>query len=148
MKQVVLGLVAMWIAAEAAAQVMPIVVPVPESAQVPAIHGLMSCTCARHQGTVEAAATAWQTSRSLGVAGVRLLEQLPKGAQVVAELRYEVPASADSTENVGYKKFYATLHLKAQAAQHGANALVGLSQALSQDGKTVIFSATAAKVEP
>ncbi|MCS7211444.1 MAG: hypothetical protein RMI34_08100 [Chloroherpetonaceae bacterium] len=131
------------------AQVSLMPMPLPESTQTSALQGLFYCTCARHQGSALLAPnTAQQLSRSFGVAGIRILDSLPAGATVISELRYEVPASPDSSENVGYKKFYALLHLKAQAAQHGANALIGLRHTLDRAGSKVIFSATAAKVAP
>lgn len=82
------------------------------------------------------------------MAGVRVLDELPKGGIIVSELTVESPASADSSENYGYKRFYALLQLKAQAAQHGANAIVAFKQSLNKEASKVIFSAKAAKVEP
>jgi hypothetical protein len=60
----------------------------------------------------------------------------------------ESPASADSSDNYGYKRFYALLQLKAQAAIHGANAISDFKQLLNEEKNKIIFSAKAVKVEP
>ncbi len=103
---------------------------------------LVSCLCPQHAGQTQAA------PRGLfGQAGIMMLDSLPNNAAVLAMLSLESEASADSSENVGYKKFYATMQLKAQAALHGANALIGFRQTIDTTTNKIIFSATAARVE-
>ncbi len=113
-----------------------------ESGDRSSLSGLISCSCPRHAGQMQVA------PRGLfGQAGIMMLDSLPNNAAVLAMLSLECEASADSSENVGYKKFYATMQLKAQAAQHGANALIGFKQTINAATNKIIFSATAARVE-
>jgi hypothetical protein len=132
------------------AQTIPVPTLPTESVSNATLQSMITCSCPRHSGSTLTAdpMQQLQTGRKLGVAGVRLLDELPKGAVVVAELMLESPASADSSENYGYKRFYALLQLKAQAAIHGANAISDFKQLLNEEKNKIIFSAKAVKVEP
>lgn len=134
----------------AEAQTIPVPQLPTENATGTTLQSVMSCSCPRHNGNALTAdpMQQLQSGRRLGIAGVKVLDELPKGGVVVSDLTLESPASADSSENYGYKRFYALLQLKAQAAQHGANAIVDFKQTLSSEGSKIIFSAKAARVEP
>lgn len=132
------------------AQTIPVPVLPTESSSNVTLQSMITCSCPRHSGSTLTAdpMQQLQTGRKLGVAGIRLLDELPEGAVVLADLMLESPASADSSENCGYKRFYALLQLKAQAAMHGANALLDFKQTLNDEKSKIIFSAKAVKVEP
>ncbi len=132
------------------AQTIPVPVLPTESSSNVTLQSMMTCSCPRHNGSALSTdpMQQLQTGRKLGVAGVRVLDELPQGAVVVAELMLESPASADSSDNYGYKRFYALLQLKAQAAIHGANAISDFKQLLNEEKNKIIFSAKAVKVEP
>ncbi|MFN3426788.1 MAG: hypothetical protein ACK41G_04360 [Candidatus Thermochlorobacter sp.] len=150
MRRVLFMLMCFASASLAEAQTVPVIqVPV-DSGTGTSVQTFMFCSCARHSGNaiVTDPMQQLQNGRRLGVAGVKVLDEMPKGGVIISELTLESPASADSSENYGYKRFYALLQLKAQAAQHGANAIVDFKQALSSEGSRIIFSAKAAKVEP
>ncbi|MBC8042700.1 MAG: hypothetical protein IAF08_04570 [Rhizobacter sp.] len=78
---------------------------------------------------------------------VMMLDSLPAGAEKIAVLTMEETPAADSTDNTGYKKFYAILQLKSQARQVGANALIGFTQWIDDKTHKLVFAATAAKVD-
>jgi hypothetical protein len=105
---------------------------------------LLNCSCPQHAGRSQNQPS---TGGVFGQAGIMMLDSLPKNAAVLANLSLESAASTDTTENAGYKKYYAMIQLKAQAAQHGANALIGFRQTLNKATNKLIFSATAARVE-
>lgn len=132
------------------AQTIPVPILPAEGSSNMTLQSMMTCSCPRHNGSALRTdpMQQLQTGRKLGVAGVRVLDELPQGAVVVAELMLESPASADSSDNYGYKRFYALLQLKAQAAIHGANAISDFKQLLNEEKNKIIFSAKAVKVEP
>jgi hypothetical protein len=99
----------------------------------------LRCQCPRHL-----AARLGSGSSFGNPSGVLVLDSLPASAETFVTLRVSDIAAIDSTDNNGYKKFYALLQLKAMAKSLGANAVVGLKQIMVKD--SLIFTAIAAKV--
>jgi uncharacterized protein YbjQ (UPF0145 family) len=98
------------------------------------------CLCPRH-----VAARNGNEPNALMPSGVRMLDSLSASTQIIAAVRVTDAASKDTSENAGYKRFYALLQLKAQAKALGANALANFKQITERD--SLIFTATAVKVD-
>jgi hypothetical protein len=101
----------------------------------------LNCNCPRHLASKS------NLPRRIGFnpAGVSILDSIPSEAEIIQTIRLADLAAADSLENIGYKRFYAMMSLKAQALDCGANALSNINQTIQ--GDSLIFTATALRVE-
>ncbi|MCS6989591.1 MAG: hypothetical protein NZM06_08755 [Chloroherpetonaceae bacterium] len=101
----------------------------------------MNCLCPRHIAARQNA----PLQMGFSPAGVATLDSVPERAEIVKPLRLADLASRDSSENVGYKRFYALMRLKAHALECGANAIAQFAQTI--EGDSLIFTATALRIE-